>query len=193
MKLKNRYYILRHGQTDWQTKKKEWTYPKLDSPKIKLTKRGEIQIKEAAQKFKGRKIDLIFSSDFFRTRQTSKIVAKALGVTINFDKRLRDVNLGIYQGGKKGAFYKRFPKHSQKRFLVGPQSGESWYDCQKRMLNFLKEIDKKHKGRTILIVSHGDPLWLLEGAVRKWSPEKMLKEKDRSYIKVGEVIKLYGT
>jgi broad specificity phosphatase PhoE len=28
------------------------------------------------------------------------------------------------------------------------------------MLNFLKEIDKKYKNKKILIVSHGDSLWL---------------------------------
>ncbi|MEK9134746.1 MAG: hypothetical protein AAB451_00345 [Patescibacteria group bacterium] len=39
---------------------------------------------------------------------------------------------------------------------------------------------KKSKNKNILIIGHGDPLWLLEGAVRRLSP----------YIKVGELRKL---
>ena len=223
MKLKNKYFILRHGQTIYQTKKKDFIYPseakggvkedfffstfasatrKLgeermffdyppfpESPPIKLTKEGQKQIKVAAKKLKKSGIDLIFSSDFFRTRQTAKIVAEGLNKRIHFDKRLRDVNLGIYRGGPKKDFYRDFPIHSKNRFNKKPPKGESWLDCQKRMLNFLKDIDKRFKGKTILVISHGDPLWLLEGAVKNWSLGKLLKIKSGKIgrIKTGEL------
>ena len=242
MKLRNKYFILRHGQTIHQTKKKDFIYPseakakktsfsslpslllrkssvggkarrnkfllpsrlRLDermffdyppfpeSPPIKLTKKGQKQIKVVAKKLKKSGIDLIFSSDFFRTRQTAKIVAEGLNKRIHFDKRLRDVNLGIYRGGPKRDFYRDFPIHSKNRFNKKPPKGESWRDCQKRMLNFLKDIDKRFKGKTILIISHGDPLWLLEGAVKNWSLGKLLKIKSGKIgiIKTGEFRKL---
>ena len=189
MKLKNKYFILRHGQTIYQTKNKEFIY--LPLPKnavVKLTSKGEKQIKIAAKKLKKAGINLIFSSDFFRTRQTAEIVAKELRLEVNFDKRLRDVNLGIYHGGPKKDYYRDFPIHSKNRFNKKPTKGESWLDCQKRMLNFLKSLDKRFKGKTILIISHGDPLWLLEGAVENWSLEKLLKIKSGKIgiIKTGE-------
>ena len=194
MKLKNKYFILRHGQTIYQTqKKKDFAYPPFpERPAIKLTKEGQKQIKIAAKKLKKAGINLIFSSDFFRTRQTAKIMAEGLNKRIHFDKRLRDVNLGIYHGGPKKDFYRDFPIHSKNRFNKKPPKGESWRDLQKRMLNFLKNIDKRFKGKTILIISHGDPLWLLEGAVKNWSLGKLLKIKSGKIgiIKTGELRRL---
>jgi len=192
MKLRNKYFILRHGETIYLTKKKNFTYPRPDKPPVELTKKGEKQVKFVAKKLKKVGINLIFSSDFFRTRQTAKIVAEELNKRIHLDKRLRDVNLGIYHGGPKKDFYRAFPIHSKNRFNKKPPKGESWRDLQKRMLNFLKFLDKKFKGKTILIISHGDPLWLLEGAVKNWSTKKLLKIKDSGIgrIKVGELRQL---
>jgi len=192
MKLKNKYFVLRHGQTIYQTKKREIIYPPLpENSDVHLTKIGKDQVKKIAQTIKKEGIDLIFSSDFFRTKETAEIVAKALGKKIIFDKRLRDVNLGVYQGKAKSLYYKDFPRGSSKMFFQKPKGGESWLDCQKRMINFLKEIDKKYQGKKILIVSHGDPLWLLEGAVKKWSIKKLLgMKKSHQTLKNGELRKL---
>ncbi|TSC75863.1 MAG: putative phosphoglycerate mutase [Parcubacteria group bacterium Gr01-1014_30] len=193
-KLRNTYYVLRHGQTIYQTRKLAWMYPKIDSKRVKLTKKGEKQIKLVTKKLKRLKIDLIFSSDFFRTRQTAKIVSRALAPKkVVFDKRLRDINLGVYMGGKKGSFYEHFPKKSKVRFTKTPHRGESWLQCQRRIVGFLKKIDRKHKNKKVLIISHGDSLWLLEGRIKNWSQDKLLKEKKMSYINTGELRKLYGT
>lgn len=188
--LKNKYFILRHGETIYQTKKKNFLYP-ADTSQIKLTKKGKEQIKTIAQKLKKAKIDLIYSSDTTRTRQTAQILSKELGVKINFDSRLRDVNLGIYQGRIRKEFYQDFPKISIKRFSKRPFKGENWSDVEKRMINFLKDIDKKYKNKTILIVSHGDPLWLLEGKIKGLEKEELLKQKiEKKTIKVSELRKL---
>jgi broad specificity phosphatase PhoE len=192
MKLKNKYFILRHGQTIYQTRKKNLTYPPLSQkgPIIKLTKEGERQIRRAAQKLKKEKIDLIFASDVYRIRQTVKIINKELHSRVNFTKRLRDVNLGIYRNRRKTDLYRDFPD-VRTRFNKPPKKGESWNDCQKRIVKLLKEIDRRYKGKTILIVSHGDPLWLLEGAVKNWSADKLLRIKStRGIIKTGEIKRL---
>jgi len=183
---------LRHGQTIQQVKRKDWTYPPFpEKPPIKLTEKGEKQIKATAKSLKKAGIELIFSSDFFRTRQTAGIVAKELGIRVRFDKRLRDGNLGIYRGGKKKKFYRDFPLNSKKFFYQRPFQGENWTDIQKRTVAFLKSLDKRYKGKTILIISHKDPLWLLEGAVKNWSANKLLKIKmGDNDIKTGEFRKL---
>lgn len=187
MKLNNQYFILRHGETIYQTKKKEFVYS-LDTAQIGLTKSGKKKIKAQAKKLKKKKIDLIFASDFFRTRQTSEIVAKELGLKVNFNSRLRDINLGVYHGRAKKEFYRDFPREAKKRFYRSPLKGESWNDVKKRVLNFMKEIDKKYKNKRILIVSHGDPLWLLEGIVKRLNNNQLLKQIfEKKYIKTGEL------
>lgn len=185
--MQNTYFILRHGQTIYQTKKKDFIYPWPEISPVKLTQKGKIEIKKVAKLLKKKKIDLIYSSDIFRARQTVKIINKELGLKIIFDSRLRDINLGIYHDGKKEEFYQDFPRVFPLRFIKRPPGGESWQDCQKRMVNFLKEIDKKYKNKKILIVSHGDPLWLLEGAVKGLDNEQLLEQE---YIEVGELRKL---
>lgn len=185
-KFKNQYFILRHGQTIYQVRKKKQTYHWPDKPPVRLTKKGERQIKEAAKILKRKKIDFIYSSDIFRTRQTAKIVSKKIGLKVSFDKKLRDINLGIYHGRLKKEFYHDFSDR-KKRFNEKPRKGESWNDVRKRLLILLKEIDKKHKNKNILIISHGDPLWLLEGIIKGLSNEKLLREASKgNYIKVGE-------
>lgn len=183
----NKYYILRHGQTIHQTEKKRIIYPWPEQKPILLTEHGQNQIKKAAKELKKKKIDLIYSSDISRTRQTAKIVAEELGIKIVFDKRLRDVNLGIYHGGAKERFYQDFPKSLERFYNKKPPKGESWGDCRKRMIECLDDIDKKHRDKTILIVSHGDPLWLLEDTMKGLNTEQFLESKIKEgYVKTGE-------
>ena len=191
MRLNNNYFILRHGENIYQTKKKKFAYPWPERTPVRLTKRGKKEVGKNVKLLKGKKIDLIFSSPAFRAKQTAEIAAKEVGVKkIRFDRRLQDINWGIYRGGLKEDFYKNFPKYSKERFYKKPKKGESWLDCQKRALNFFKETEKSYKNKTILIVSHGDPLWLLEGAVKNWSPEKLIKANKLNLIKTGELRKL---
>lgn len=194
MKLKNTYYLLRHGETNCHVKMPGFLYPKwlaigLD---IRLTDKGKDQIRKSAKELKNKKIDFIYSSDFFRTRQSSKIVSDSLNIKINFNKKLRDVNLGIYYGGKKEEFYKDFPLNNIKeRFAKKPPKGESWNELRKRVKSFLEEIEKKYQGKNILIVSHGDTLWMLEGIIKKNTDKEMIKEiLKKKYIGMGELRKI---
>jgi len=182
----NKYFILRHGQTAYQAKKKKifYDWPGLSS--FPLTEKGKKKIKKAAKKLKNKKIDLIYASDTLRARQTAEIVAKELGLKINFDQRLRDINLGIYQGREKKEFLKDFPVSSA-RFEKKVPGGESWSDIKKRVIDFIKDVESKNKGKTILIVSHGDPLWLLEGAMKGLSNQELLEEHKKNFIKAAKM------
>jgi len=111
MKLRNKYFILRHGQTIYQTAlKRDVVYPCFSKkPPVELTLKGKNQIKKAAQKLEKEKIDLIFASDFWRTKQSAKIVNEKTKTKIIFDKRLRDLSFGTYHGRLKKIFIKNFP------------------------------------------------------------------------------------
>ncbi len=195
LKLRNNYFLLRHGETVYQTRKRGIVYPWPENSLVKLTERGKTQIKRAAKVLKAKKIDIIYSSDTFRTRQTAEIVAKEVGLKVIFDPRLRDINLGIYHGRKKEEFYRDFQRDNPKRFSKRPKGGESWNDLKRRMKDFIRSVDKKHTNKNILIISHGDPLWLLEKAVVKGlNNQELLGEisLNKKYIQPGEVRKLYG-
>jgi len=191
MKLKNNYFILRHGQTIHQTKKRGIVYGwPDDEPPCGLTKFGKEQIKKSVKKLKKKDIDLIFCSDARRTKETAEIVAKELDLRVSYDERLRDVNWGIYQGKsalRAWAYY----KNPKLRFKKAPPKGESWDEVRDRMLSIFKELEQKYNGKNILIISHGDPLWLLEGWIKGRSENQLLKQKfTGKMIKTGEVRKL---
>ncbi|MDD5144536.1 MAG: histidine phosphatase family protein [Candidatus Pacebacteria bacterium] len=189
--MRNQYFILRHGENVWQVEKKGFVYPWGICRQIKLTEKGKVCVKESSAKLKKEKIDLIFSSDFQRTRETAKIAAKELGIKkINFDKRLRDIDLGIYNGRPRKDFLE-FCHYKERKFSTKPPKGESWNDVRERIKNFIQEIDKNYKGKNILIIGHGDPLCLLEGVIKRKTDKQLLKEIHcGNYIKVAELRKI---
>src|SRR3989344_2536493 len=197
MKLNNKYFLLRHGESPINLKGLVSCWPEIIySP---LTRKGAKQIKEAAKKLKKEKIGSIFSSDILRTKQTAEIVAKELGLKIKFDKRLRDVKLGILNGQhikKAGKFWvkegeKLSPsEYYKRRFTVAPPGGENYVDIEKRMMSFLEEVEKKHQGENVLVVGHKRPLTLLERMVFGWSQEKFIEKiVQGKEIKNGEIRK----
>ena len=187
--MQNTYFILRHGQTPYQLQEEEILYPWPERAPILLTEKGKEQVKAVAEKLKKEKINLIYSSDIPRTRQTAEIVAQKLGSEVIFDSRLQERNFGIYRERPIKEMQRAFPVRKEKFFKPPPQ-GESWNDVKKRVTDFLKDIDKKHKGKNILIVSHGCPLWLLQGWLKKLNEGELLEQKPQLSLKVGELRKL---
>ena len=93
--MKKHFYIFRHGQTVWNAEGRpqgQHEYP------VPLTMEGREQAQKLADKLKDKKIKLIVSSDLLRAQQTGEIVAQALGVPLEFDRRLREVDYGILNG-----------------------------------------------------------------------------------------------
>jgi len=190
--MNNKYLLLRHGQTIYQTEKKDILYPFPEEPPVDLTEKGESQIREAAGKLKEEKIDLIFTSDFFRTRKTAMMVVRECGLPENriiLDRRLRDLKTGYFQSGRKED-YQKFFSSADEKFEKRPPAGENWNDIISRVADFLNEVEKKYKNKNILVVSHGDPLWFLAMIIRGFKArEEFLSEKGRSFYQdVGQLI-----
>lgn len=181
---------MRHGKNAYQASKRPWIYPNFENDNVFLIKEGREQVLMSAKKLKKEKIDLIFASDFFRTKQTARIAAKELGLKIVVDTRLRDLNLGVWHGRKKEDFFKIFPRNSLKLFYQKPEKGESWPDCQERMKNFLLELENQYQGKKILIVSHLDPLWLLEGYIKEYSQKFLAENKIKLFLSTGSFKKI---
>ena len=195
--MKNQYYFIRHGYS-WKNKKKIASCWPEKKP-CPLTEKGRKEAKLVAKRLKNKKIDLIFSSDLLRTRQTAKIIGKAIGLKVGLAKKLRETNVGIFNGqliDNIGRFWDKERKLSplnyyQRRFKVAPPKGETYTEIEKRMISFVKEMEKKYQAKNILIVSHQRPLTLLEKAWYNYSPKRFVKIIiDKKEIKTGEVRKL---
>ena len=191
MKLKNKYILLRHGKNIHQTKLKDIIYHfPDDNPPCQLIEEGIEEAKRASEKIKEKNIDYIYCSDILRARQTAKIVADVIGFDsekIIYDTRLRDINWGIFGGKHKDEAWAYYNCDMMRKFNESTPQGETWNDCRKRMIDLLQEIERNNENKNILIISHGDPLWLLEGYIKGISDEELVEKRAEIMIQTGEV------
>jgi len=174
--MKNKYILLRHGQTKYQAEKIDEVYPKEEVYKLPITEYGKEQIKKSAQELNSLGIDLIFCSTYYRTRQSAKIVAEEIGIEPVFDERLIDTGNGIFSG-RPMKEAREFFQNKKDRFSVKAPEGESWNEVKKRITFLIKEIEEKYQDKTILIISHADPIWLLAGYLRGLSEKEMINQR----------------
>ncbi len=179
----NNFYFLRHGESDHNLTDIIAAGPERGKNISKLTKKGLAQAEEAGKNIKKmlgkNKLDFIFASPYQRTKQTAKAVAKQTKAKLIFDKRLVEIDAGIFNWRVVGEFHKFF-ENSLERFTKSPAGGENLNDVKKRMFGAILDINSKYSGKNILIVSHGDPLWVLEGAMKGLDNEEIL---NLDYIK----------
>ncbi|GMX58592.1 MAG: alpha-ribazole phosphatase [Candidatus Microsyncoccus archaeolyticus] len=193
--LMNKYYLLRHGKNNHQEENPDilYCYPDNDTPCF-LIEEGINQVKRSGGILKDKNIDLIFCSDILRTRQTAKIVAEIIGFDLNkiiYDVRLRDINWGIFGGKSKKEAWDFHENNKINMFENTPPKGENWNKCQERMKNVFNEIENNFQGKNVLIISHGDPLWLLEGYVKGLSKEDLINQREgKGIINTGEIREL---
>ncbi|TSC82235.1 MAG: hypothetical protein G01um101419_653 [Parcubacteria group bacterium Gr01-1014_19] len=157
-------------------------YDENGSKVSKLTKKGIAQAETLGKTLAKEGIDLIFTSPYFRTRETSKIIAKATGAKVVVDKRLAELNCGVFNG-RDDRERKAYYASTLDEFTKSPPGGESLNDARKRMMEAVLEINSQHQGKKILIVSHGHPLWVMSGAAAGLTSAENV---DFRYPKVGE-------
>lgn len=181
MELRNKYFIMRHGQAISNVKRLCSCRPeKFKNP---LTEYGKEMVRESVEKLKekldkeGQVIDLIFYSPLTRTKETAEIAAKMLNENVKSkqDARLREVGFGIFNGGRLEAMWKNF-KTEEERIEGRPPKGESYVEILDRMTNAVEDIEKKYKERNVLLVSHEGPLFLLQGKFMGLSIAQTIKE-----------------
>ena len=187
-KSTNRYLLIRHGEAQSNIGHTVSGWP--EKAVHHLTLLGRVQAEKLAKKLKRLKIDLIFSSDITRTKETEKILADAIkGEKVFFDKRLREINTGDFNGLRDSDYHAYFVNDLEK-FTKRPPNGETLTDLRKRVFEFISGIEKKYHNKTIVIVSHEYPIWMLESVMEGWSNEESTKEKHgrgKDFINTGEV------
>ncbi|HDO23730.1 MAG TPA: isoleucine--tRNA ligase, partial [bacterium] len=193
IKSGNSYFVMRHGEAENNTVDLVSSNPE-NSEKYSLTERGRVEVIKAVEKLKDDKIDIIFTSDFCRTRETAMLAAEKLGLSkenVVIDERLREINTGIFDGRNLKEYHDFFSSLEEK-FYKNPPKGENLNELKKRMGDFIYDIETKYKRKNILIVSHEYSIWLLCAAVDGMN-EKMsieIKENKDDFIKTGQIMKI---
>lgn len=187
----NRYIVMRHGEAESNVRNITSTDARNGSH---LTERGKKQAAESGKKLKKRHIDLIYASDFARTRETAEIVASHIGIpreNIIFDERLREIKTGIFNE-RSNAEYHAFYSSNEERFYKAPEGGEDLSQVRRRVMDVLYELEQKHQGKNILLVTHEYPSWMLAaGSIGATVPEAAaMKTVGKNFIKTAAFIPL---
>jgi isoleucyl-tRNA synthetase len=186
---KNHYWAMRHGESEGNA------FNIIDSgnQRFHLTALGRAQIERSARDLAREKVDLIFSSDLPRAKESAEIAAKILGVEkVVHDARLREINLASLSGKSSSEYWKLLPSQEEKFVKRAVSGAESLREVRARVLDFLMDVERQHKGKHILLVSHEDTIWMAMQTALGWSDRRAaaMKTKDESdFIMPGEVIR----
>lgn len=173
----NTYTLMRHGHYEGNTSGMVSSDPEKDDAH-NLSDVGKQEALEAAKMLSKEKIDLIFASDFERTKETANVVAEHLGLSkdaVIMDKRLREISTGIFEGKHWSEYHASF-SGPEDRFYNAPEGGESLNDLRKRLGDFIFDIDSQYKNKKILIISHALSLYFLDQVSKGSTVAEILDE-----------------
>ncbi len=162
--LKNRYFAFRHGESRANVEGIIVSSPAIGTVKYGLSEEGCRQVAASAEKLPDLNDPVIVSSDFKRTVQTAEIIKAIVGVEqVSLDVRLRERFFGEWDG----ACYLHYADTWQKDEVDPDQEmggAESANAVRCRVVEVVKDLDAMFAGRDVILVSHGDPLRMLQTA-----------------------------
>ena len=148
-----RLILIRHGETHWTSQKRYQGHSDT-----RLTARGRSQARVLAKSLAAQKIDVLYTSSLGRAKETGSAISRKIGKRPRMDSRLNELSFGRWEGKTakelaraKDRIFRRWCQGK----LIKPPAGESLSSLRKRVSAFLKQIEKRHPGKTVALVSHG--------------------------------------
>ena len=148
--------LARHGETDWN-RDGRWQ-GHADRP---LNELGREQAGALAATLADEPVAAVYSSDLRRARDTAAIVARTHGLGVEVDPRLREIDVGEWEGltmreieRRYPGYVERWPPDDGKPF----PRGETYAAMGERVVRALTEIAERHAEETVVVILHGGPI-----------------------------------
>lgn len=152
MKIK-RVIFVRPGETEWNFSERWQGW--LDVP---LNTHGIHQVERLATLMRNISLGVLYSSDLRRAVQTAEVIGRYSGISPKIDRRLRERNIGTWQGLRLDEVAQWFPEeyatYMADRMNFKFPNGESLKEVQDRMREVFSDILKEDAGETVAVVSH---------------------------------------
>jgi probable phosphoglycerate mutase len=148
--------LVRHGQTPTTGT----TLPGRAAG-LHLADKGVEQAEAVAARIAGLdKITAVYASPLERTRETAAPIARALGLRVRAERGLLECDFGEWTGRNLKDLNKLPEWKTVQQYPSGFRfpTGESFTEMQVRMTSTLARLAERHRGETIVAVSHADPI-----------------------------------
>lgn len=168
--------VIRHGETDWNVEGRIQGWVESE-----LNERGKLQAAALGARYGaerqalsaktspgsrgdlspscGRGVVAIYSSDLKRTMDTANSIGRVLGLDVIGDERLREWHLGVMEGMLIGEAREKVPEamriYDERIVDKVVPGGESIRARYGRAIGCLKEIEERHRGERVVVVTHG--------------------------------------
>jgi len=150
--------FLRHGQAENNTKR----ILAGRTEGVPLTKIGIEQAEQIGKYLKPIDISAIYSSPIERANNTAKIVAESNSIDYKLDERLTELDMGKFTRmpydeifAKHGNVFLKFYSNDP---IISEHNVETFPHEQKRVMDMLDYIIKKHDQQNVILVTHMDPI-----------------------------------
>lgn len=165
-----RVVLLRHGRTEWNATGR--FQGQMDAP---LDDVGKLQAAAAGIAVAPMQPDAMVSSDLSRARDTADVVAAECKLEVELDERLREINLGSWQGLTRAEARSRFAEEYA-RWQTGEDArrggGETYAEVGARCVACIEEwLDRLGTGSLLLIVTHGSAARATIGTLLGMEPD----------------------
>ena len=183
-RLANRYRVMRHGQS--KANEAGVIVAAIESDRLGdygLSEAGLRQARAAADACGLPADTVICSSDFARARQTAEIVRARIGAAeVTVAEALRERSFGDLEGDTVASYAKVWEAdeageagEANKADQAGaghPLGVEPAAAVLDRVTALVADLERRHAGRDILLVSHGDTLQILEAGFLRLDPSR---------------------
>ena len=178
MKLNQKIYLFRHGETVWNKAKRLQGHK--DTPlTLKGIKQAQLMGDKLSHVLKNIEPKLFISSPIGRAHQTAAIIADSINFStesISLEKELKEITFGDWDGLNMEEILLDYEliwqKRTEDKWSFAPPNGESYEAASARVSRFLKEIPEE---RPIIIVAHGSINKVIRGCWRDLEPNEIFK------------------
>ena len=169
--MTQRLIVWRHGNTDWNAGHR--VQGQTDVP---LNALGRQQAVDAADLLIKMRPDVIVSSDLRRAADTAAALAALAGLSINYDKRLRERYFGAWQGLTMTEVAAQLPEQHA-RWTAGQEVGgdvETLDELGRRVAEGLREAAASAPtDGTVVVATHGAAARQGVGHLLGWPTEQL--------------------
>lgn len=152
--------LVRHGETVWNAA--GCFQGQTDVP---LSMTGRRQAAAVVRALGTETVHAVYASDLQRTKETARMIAVPLNLTVQLEPRLREMAFGSWEGltyaeiqhhdPETLASWQRDPLH------VAPPGGETLLQVTDRVRTVLHDIGAVCREQTVVLVAHGGPIRIL--------------------------------